>query len=283
MMCLTFQLILCWCLHVLTEPVDLPPPEPEFLTVPNNITVREGELAKLPCSVLHLGTKQVGWKRVDKGHMTTIGTMTWVKDRSITVDHIEKSEEVSDWNLMIKNVQPLHAGMYECQITTPEKLRRKVQLNVFGPPITDPDISIMGKEYVETGEDIRLVCNATGGPHIPEEIDWFKDGDKIDTKKYRNILITKYRSLHDRSMVSELIIDRSTLRDSGTYICRSSSDEIDSKRVTVLFGDSPRWEREPQNEEGTPFKDRESGASRQRYSQVLLLLLLFHIYQSSCT
>lgn len=75
---------------------------------------------------------QVGWKRVDKGYMTTIGTMTWVKDRSITVDHIEKSEEVSDWNLMIKNVQPLHAGMYECQITTPEKLRRKVQLNVFG-------------------------------------------------------------------------------------------------------------------------------------------------------
>lgn len=40
-------------------------------------------------------------------------------------------------------------------------------------------ISLTGKEYVELGDPITLVCNATGGTQTPEEIDWFKDGDKV--------------------------------------------------------------------------------------------------------
>lgn len=46
-------------------------------------------------------------------------------------------------------------------------------------------ISITGKMYVDLGDKIHLVCNASGGPRIPDEIDWFKAGDKIDSSKYR--------------------------------------------------------------------------------------------------
>ena len=84
---------------------------------------------------------------------------------------------------------------------------------------------------------MRLVCNATGGNHIPEDIDWFKEGDKIDSEKYPDIITTKRLSLVDRSLVSELIIDHSTVKDTGTYICRSSRDEIASIKVTVLIGE----------------------------------------------
>ena len=108
---------------------------------------------------------------------------------------------------------------------------------ISGPPLTKPEIVMKGKEFVEMGEQIRLSCKASGGPHIPEEMDWFKDGDKIDMRKYKHMLITKYRSLEDRALVSELLIDRSRIHDSGTYICRSSSDKIDSIKVTVLVGE----------------------------------------------
>ncbi|XP_041377123.1 zwei Ig domain protein zig-8-like [Gigantopelta aegis] len=215
----------------------------ELLNVPNNITVREGDLAILPCAVLHLGTKQVVWRRMDKDHITAIGTMTWVKDPNVSVEHRDLSPELSHWNLMIKMAKPRHSGLYECRVTTTKVLSRTVQLNVVGPPLTKPEIAMKGKEFVEMGEQIRLSCKASGGPQIPEEMDWFKDGDKIDMKKYKNVLITKYRSLAERALVSELLIDRSRIHDSGTYICRSSSDEIDSIKVTVLVADSSNVKR----------------------------------------
>ena len=86
------------------------------------------------------------------------------------------------------------------------------------------------------GEPITLTCNATGDGLIPEEMDWFKDGDLVVSEKYKGIVITKYRSLESQTLVSELIIDRARAVHSGTYICRSSEDKIDSMEVTVLVG-----------------------------------------------
>ncbi|ESO88169.1 hypothetical protein LOTGIDRAFT_165912 [Lottia gigantea] len=212
--------------------------EPRFLSVATNITVREGSLAELPCSVLNLGTKQVTWQRVGEDFFTTIGRLTWVKKDNIMIGYNQKTPEISDWNLLIKNVKPEDAGLYECQITATEIMKRTVQLNVIG-------ISVKGKEYVEHGDSIVLECNATGGPHIPEDIDWFKNGDKIDSHKYHNIIVTKFRSLENRALISRLIIDRSTKEDTGTYICRSSLDEINKKTVTVLVADSSNVKREP--------------------------------------
>ncbi|KAK6179596.1 hypothetical protein SNE40_011917 [Patella caerulea] len=162
------------------------------------------------------------------------------------VEYSQKTPEiVSDWNLLIKNVKPSDAGLYECKITATTILKRTVQLNVIGPPLHKAGISVQGKEYVEHGDSIVLECNATGGPIIPDDIDWFKNGDKIDSHKYSNIVVTKYRSLENRALISHLIIDRSTKDDTGTYICRSSLDEINKKTVTVLVADSSNVKREP--------------------------------------
>lgn len=57
-------------------------------------------------------------------------------------------------------------------------------------------VVVSGAEFVDRNEPIRLQCNATG-PKTPEDIDWFKDGTKLDTRatKNPNIIITKYVSL----------------------------------------------------------------------------------------
>ncbi|XP_050403469.1 uncharacterized protein LOC126819470 isoform X2 [Patella vulgata] len=219
--------------------------QPSFRSVSSNVTFREGALAVLPCSVSNLGTKQVTWQKVGEDFFTTIGRLTWVKNDNIMVEHIQKTPEtVSDWNLLIKNVKPSDAGLYECKITATTILKRTVQLNVIGPPLHKSGISVQGKEYVEHGESIVLECNATGGARIPDDIDWFKNGDKIDSHKYSNIMVTKYKSLENRAFISHLIIDRSTKDDTGTYICRSSLDEINKKTVTVLVADSSNVKRE---------------------------------------
>ncbi|XP_041373041.1 leucine-rich repeats and immunoglobulin-like domains protein 1 isoform X2 [Gigantopelta aegis] len=209
---------------------------PTFLSTPKNITVRVGRLAKLPCSIKHLGTKQVAWGRMGEDHFLTIGTFTWVRDKRFIVEHKMHENHISDWNLLIRNVTKEYSGIYECQITTAKKISRHIHLNVVG-------IVLRGSKYIDVGDPISLICNATGGAQIPEEIDWFYEGDKIDSYKYPNILITKYRSLTDQSLISELMIDRSTTRDSGMYICRSSEREVDSRKVTVLVADTSNVKR----------------------------------------
>ncbi|XP_041364305.1 uncharacterized protein LOC121379710 isoform X2 [Gigantopelta aegis] len=228
-------------------------PVPRFLPGPTNITVREGGMAVLPCSIHNLGTKKVAWRRYHEDHFLTIGKMVWIMNSKYVVDHKLKDNDHTSWNLLIKNVTPADAGKYECQITSTLDYTWHVQLNVVGPTgelvakvgrFGESDaIQLLGKEFIEHGDPVHLVCNATGGSHIPEDIDWFKEGDKIDSEKYPDIITTKRLSLVDRSLISELIIDHSSVKDTGTYICRSSRDEIASKKVTVLIADTTNVKR----------------------------------------
>ncbi|XP_035827097.1 zwei Ig domain protein zig-8 isoform X2 [Aplysia californica] len=169
--------------------------------------------------------------------------MTWTSDPNISMDPSRKPGQITNWDLVIRHLKPKDAGVYECQITSKAGLVRFVTLNVVGPPITKPVISITGKRYVNLGERIHLVCNASGGVRIPDEIDWFKAGDKIDSVKYRNIVIEKYQSMAHRSFISELIIDHSSLHDTGDYICRSSRNDIANLKVTVLHAGRDNYRR----------------------------------------
>ena len=50
-----------------------------------------------------------------------------------------------------------------------------------------------GTKHVDIGGKIRLQCNATGREHIPEDVDWFKDGMKIAPGNH--VEITKRRDM----------------------------------------------------------------------------------------
>lgn len=228
-----------------------------------NITAYVGTTAVLPCSIENLGTKKVIWKRVDQKHALTIGDFVFTSDKSHSVDHAEKSIK---WNLVIKDVQKEHAGLYDCQISTKEDLFRRVLLNVVDPPPIDetkekpkiiirPAIHISGPNFTEKGEPIRITCNATSDSLTPDNMDWFRDGIKLKQNLDAGIRITEYGRAETKTLYSELEIMKSTMKDAGTYICRSSRRDVVSHHVVVLNADS--------NHDKRGFPDKSSEKSPQ--------------------
>lgn len=69
---------------------------------------------------------------MDQDEFLTIAEMTWVADPAFSVRKEVKKHDISDWYLVITNVTPKHAGLYECQITASAGYFKHVQLNVVG-------------------------------------------------------------------------------------------------------------------------------------------------------
>ncbi|XP_076444210.1 zwei Ig domain protein zig-8-like isoform X2 [Babylonia areolata] len=208
-----------------------------------NVTVNIGDIATLPCMVQNLGTRGVSWRRAGSEHFLTIGATTWVQDGNLVLEHAEWPGGLSEWNLVIKEARPKDAGTYECQIIHTDTIKWEVTLTVEEKAVYRPAISLEGKEFVESGDRIRLVCNSTEGSRVPEDVDWFKNGDKISSEQFPHVLMTKFRAKESHSLISELIIERAKSRDSGTYICRSSLEQIASLEVTVLVAGSTNIKR----------------------------------------
>ena len=86
-----------------------------------------------------------------------------------------------------------------------------------------------------SGDTIRIVCNVSGSTDVPQDIDWFKNGNMIHPKEHK-ISISKDKSIAKKTLNSVLEIRNSRLEDSGTYLCRNSELLIKSLRVQVLNG-----------------------------------------------
>ncbi|CAI9731067.1 protogenin A-like isoform X6 [Octopus vulgaris] len=105
---------------------------PRFLPTPTNVTYRRGQLATLRCSVDKLGTKFVVWRKASDPNPLTVGREKFADDPYIGVSH-----QATNWNLIIKNVQPRHAGVYECQVSSVHQLIRHIMLRVVDVLIAD--------------------------------------------------------------------------------------------------------------------------------------------------
>lgn len=106
-----------------------------------------------------------------------------------------------------------------------------------------PGISLTGKDVLDSRETLNLTCNATGALHAPEGIDWFHNGIIIRPKDYRwggRLQIYNYVSeVSTRSLISQLVIDKTSLEDQGSYICRSSDKKTESIDVSILEDGNP--------------------------------------------
>ncbi|BFZ01502.1 hypothetical protein BsWGS_04540 [Bradybaena similaris] len=217
----------------------------------------------------------VSWNKQGGNHFLSIGTEIWVQDSNLGIAHYSWPAGVSDWNLVFKEVRMEDSGLYECQVISTEKMIWKVRLNVIEKPSHKPVISIEGKEFVESGQKVYLKCNTTLGDKIPDDLDWFKDGDKIEANEYPHIFITKYRSKDTMALVSELTIISGTSNDSGTYICRSTSELIASAEVSVLVADSSNVKRGTgvsRQETGTGNNHGDSATCRRSPTRINVLL-----------
>ncbi|ESO87560.1 hypothetical protein LOTGIDRAFT_166440 [Lottia gigantea] len=252
--------------------------KPSFVSDKTNITVHAGEEAVLPCSIHYVGTREVSWKRKGEDFFLTIGLLTWAREDEIKVDHKQHAGELSDWNLVINPVKMEDAGIYECSIIAKRKQTHRIKLNVLKARKKQEGMTLTGNRFINLGEKVVLLCNATGGHLIPEEIDWFKDGDIIHTELDKSVRINKKVDLKSRSLISELIVERSKVTDSGTYICRSSNEDIDSLDVTVLVADSSNVKRGTDPLGGAQTDHHySSGCFKQSESYVYLTTLLMCI------
>jgi len=78
------------------------------------------------------------------------------------------------------------------------------------------------------------VCNATGKPDPPHDVEWFKDGQKINSDAQTGILITK--KIETKVLISVLVIKQSRASDAGDYVCMSSNRDAGTIKVHILQG-----------------------------------------------
>ncbi|XP_076101268.1 zwei Ig domain protein zig-8-like isoform X2 [Mytilus galloprovincialis] len=232
-------MIIPWIIQVLGRNGPVLPPK--FLPVPRHITVHRGETAMLECTVENLGTKKVTWRKIPYITPITTGEQLFAQDNRFQAKHISWKQQ---WNLSIKNVQLHDAGAYECQVSVRGlMLRQNITLSVIDAILPrKAEIRISGTEFPEKGSSIKLFCNATGTPNPPDDIQWFKDGEKLFSDPYEKIYIKKHYARNAGVLTSSLEIKSSKLDDNGTYICRATShsqdDLITKMKVNVLSAGS---------------------------------------------
>ena len=98
------------------------------------------------------------------------------------------------------------------------------------------EIQISDQQYVERGDSINLECNATGQYYTPDDIDWFRNGERVTSDANYGIRLLKQLSIAEKTFTSRLEIERARMSDSGVYVCRSSNMQVASTKVHVLNG-----------------------------------------------
>ncbi|CAG5125844.1 unnamed protein product, partial [Candidula unifasciata] len=204
--------------------------------------------------------------------------MVWSKDPRILVEYAIKENGVTSWDLLLRNAQYNDAGIYECQVTSSEKIAWNVELKVIDPVTTKPKSRVhkqvtqttqitqkvlhtddqrrqwrnklatteyqrrspQREEFFTAGQPVRLVCNTSvvnqsqASPGGTAKIEWYKDGESIESYKNIYVSLHRYQLQTEQVYVSELIVDRSNLADSGDYLCRFSNSDLILVRVYVL-------------------------------------------------
>ncbi|XP_063433098.1 fibroblast growth factor receptor-like 1 [Mytilus trossulus] len=216
---------------------------PEILADAQNITVHRNDRAILNCTIRHRGTKNVQWGILNSSHPLTIGDLTWTSDKRFSVSSSNYNKTVERWNLVIDNVQPKDTNTYECQISSIVTRLRLVHLTVLPTQRKiSPGVSLKGTTLLDSRGTIIITCNATGAERAPESVDWFHEGSIIrqqSSKWSGRVKISMKADVLRRSLISQLIIERSTLKDRGAYICRSPDKIMKSIEVHILEDNNP--------------------------------------------
>lgn len=77
---------------------------------------------------------QVVWRKVETDEFLSIGSTMWRSEDLRLIVELKEEEGVVSADLIVRNVNPDDSGVYECQITSVEPLKKHVKLQVYGKP-----------------------------------------------------------------------------------------------------------------------------------------------------
>ncbi|XP_064608677.1 zwei Ig domain protein zig-8-like isoform X2 [Liolophura sinensis] len=226
-------LLHCYSLVIYARVLSDDVSSPRILPTPTNLTVAAGDVAKIECKIQNLGGRTVVWRRASEPNPLSIGTMPYTEKHRIRVQHRGQL-----WTIYIGNVQPADSGVYECQISSKENLRKLFMLRVNDVADTSgtmkPTIHVRGTEVVEVGQPIRLECNTSRIVDSPQALDWFRNGDKIRPNFSRKVTIKSGELRGTGLFTSRLEIEHSQKSDTGMYLCRNAEEDVARIYVDVL-------------------------------------------------
>ncbi|XP_048734611.1 zwei Ig domain protein zig-8-like [Ostrea edulis] len=292
-----YSLIFVLNLGVFCSPTYHYTDTPRFLDTGQgyNITVHRGQNAELACKVENIGPKQVAWVKKPNPFPISIDTELFVQDmKNIRIKHEKHSKSAQSWNLVIEHVQPSDSGIYECQVTSVVPLTFDVHLHVLDSPLVlEPSIEIIDvkdNKIVNLFDPLTLTCNSTGSRGTPDAIDWFFEGNLVtnrDSHWQGRVVITKrINEDHPFSLLSDLVIRRTTMEDQGRYICRSTT-YTDPKtamptisvEVMILNTKKNQRRRDDESKKLLPLKENVGSSIRTNILNIFILAVIAGLIQ----
>ncbi|XP_059334168.1 hemicentin-1 [Ammospiza nelsoni] len=150
-------------------------------------------------------------------------TINWRKDNMLLKDTVGKYQTVPGGDLILDSVVPEDSGSYTCIATNAAgEDTHTVTLTVHVlPAFTE----LPGDKALTKGEQLRLTCKATGVP-VPR-ITWTFNN---------NIIPAQYDDVNGHS---ELLIERVSKEDSGTYVCSAENTVGSIKAIGFVYVKEP--------------------------------------------
>ncbi|XP_061016921.1 hemicentin-1 isoform X2 [Dama dama] len=170
-------------------------------------TVNENSQAVLPCVADGIPTPAINWK----------------KDNILLANLLGKYTIEPYGELILQNVVPEDSGTYTCIANNAAgEDRHTVSLTVHVlPTFTE----LPGDVSLNKGEQLRLNCKATGIP-LP----------KLTWTFNNNIIPAHFDSINGHS---ELVIERISKEDSGTYVCTAENSVGFVKAIGFVYVKEP--------------------------------------------
>ncbi|POI25559.1 hypothetical protein CIB84_010691, partial [Bambusicola thoracicus] len=180
---------------------------PKIHNTQAHYTVTEDSRAVLACMADGIPTPIINWK----------------KDNTLLTEIVGKYKAVPGGDLILDNVMPEDSGTYTCTaVNAAGEDTHTVTLVVHVlPAFTE----LLGDVTLTKGEQLKLACRASGIP-VP----------KITWTFNNNIILAQH---DDVSGHSELVIERVSKDDSGTYACTAENAVGSIRAIGFVYVKEP--------------------------------------------
>jgi len=184
---------------------------PKILSTNQSYEVLKGSTYILECKVENLGKFVVLWRKGDR--ILSAGKLLVRKDGKVKV--------TDQYDLKLSDVDESDAGEYVCEVDVYGKTK---EVHHLLKVLVSPEIHSWERTVeVSAGDDLTIICDATGNP--PPKITWRKQQDG-------KVIIPEEKG-------RKVVLKNVSRRDDGFYICTADNQVMKSvekiTKITVQY------------------------------------------------